>query len=80
MLVYIRASDKDKIICDVDENDIAEHLRVIFIQLDHFLYTVFSWNIMCPFTPDKTEEETERKGRQEKIQSRSQPLHCYEGY
>ncbi|KAG0478767.1 hypothetical protein HPP92_013486 [Vanilla planifolia] len=28
MLVYIRESDKDKIICDVDENDIAEHLRI----------------------------------------------------
>ncbi|XP_051150225.1 ubiquitin C-terminal hydrolase 12 isoform X2 [Andrographis paniculata] len=28
MLVYIRVSDKDKIICDVDEKDIAEHLRV----------------------------------------------------
>lgn len=28
MLVYIRESDKDKIICSVDEKDIAEHLRV----------------------------------------------------
>ncbi|KAK4382144.1 Ubiquitin carboxyl-terminal hydrolase 12, partial [Sesamum angolense] len=28
MLVYIRVSDKDKIICDVDEKDIAEHLRL----------------------------------------------------
>ncbi|GAY64162.1 hypothetical protein CUMW_231490 [Citrus unshiu] len=27
MLVYIRESDKDKIICNVDEQDIAEHLR-----------------------------------------------------
>ncbi|XP_028806103.1 ubiquitin carboxyl-terminal hydrolase 12 isoform X2 [Neltuma alba] len=27
MLVYIRESDKDKIICSVDEKDIAEHLR-----------------------------------------------------
>ncbi|CAI9095954.1 OLC1v1032001C1 [Oldenlandia corymbosa var. corymbosa] len=27
MLVYIRERDKDKIICDVDENDIAEDLR-----------------------------------------------------
>ncbi|KAE8711065.1 Ubiquitin carboxyl-terminal hydrolase 12 [Hibiscus syriacus] len=27
MLVYIRESDKDKIICNVEENDIAEHLR-----------------------------------------------------
>lgn len=28
MLVYIRESDKDKIICNVDEKDIADHLRV----------------------------------------------------
>ncbi|GER45747.1 ubiquitin carboxyl-terminal hydrolase [Striga asiatica] len=28
MLVYIRVSDKDNIICDVDEKDIAEHLRI----------------------------------------------------
>ncbi|KAM0937163.1 putative ubiquitinyl hydrolase 1 [Dioscorea sansibarensis] len=28
MLVYIRESDKDKIICNVDEKDIAEHLRI----------------------------------------------------
>ncbi|KAG8650977.1 hypothetical protein MANES_07G083000v8 [Manihot esculenta] len=28
MLVYIRESDKEKIICNVDEKDIAEHLRV----------------------------------------------------
>ncbi|GKC14166.1 ubiquitin carboxyl-terminal hydrolase 12-like protein isoform X2, partial [Tanacetum coccineum] len=27
MLVYIRESDKEKIICDVEEKDIAEHLR-----------------------------------------------------
>ncbi|KAG7035812.1 Ubiquitin carboxyl-terminal hydrolase 12 [Cucurbita argyrosperma subsp. argyrosperma] len=27
MLVYIRESDKDKVICNVDEKDIAEHLR-----------------------------------------------------
>ncbi|CAN0879148.1 Ubiquitin C-terminal hydrolase 12 [Linum grandiflorum] len=28
MLVYIRDSDKEKIICNVDEQDIAEHLRI----------------------------------------------------
>jgi ubiquitin carboxyl-terminal hydrolase 7 len=28
MLVYIRESDKEKIICDVDEKEIAEHLRI----------------------------------------------------
>ncbi|KAJ3675624.1 hypothetical protein LUZ60_004666 [Juncus effusus] len=28
MLVYIRDSDKEKIMCNVDEKDIAEHLRI----------------------------------------------------
>ncbi|GBG84805.1 hypothetical protein CBR_g39181 [Chara braunii] len=28
MLVYIRESDKDKIMCQVDERDIAEHLQI----------------------------------------------------
>ncbi|KAK3422115.1 hypothetical protein EUGRSUZ_G02663 [Eucalyptus grandis] len=28
MLVYIRESDKEKIVCSVDEKDIAEHLRI----------------------------------------------------
>ncbi|OEL23661.1 Ubiquitin carboxyl-terminal hydrolase 13 [Dichanthelium oligosanthes] len=28
MLVYIRESDKEKIICDLDEEDISEHLKV----------------------------------------------------
>ncbi|KAI3951352.1 hypothetical protein MKW92_031050 [Papaver armeniacum] len=30
MLVYIRESDRDEIICNVDEKDIAEHLRIRF--------------------------------------------------
>jgi ubiquitin carboxyl-terminal hydrolase 7 len=28
MLVYIRWADKDKVICNVDEKDIAEHLQI----------------------------------------------------
>ncbi|KAI3910726.1 hypothetical protein MKW92_029235 [Papaver armeniacum] len=28
MLVYVRESDRDEIMCNVDENDIAEHLRI----------------------------------------------------
>ncbi|WOL07935.1 ubiquitin carboxyl-terminal hydrolase 13 [Canna indica] len=28
MLVYIRESDKEKVMCDVDEKDIVEHLRI----------------------------------------------------
>ncbi len=27
MLVYIREADKDKVVCNVDEKDIAEHLQ-----------------------------------------------------
>jgi ubiquitin carboxyl-terminal hydrolase 7 len=28
MLVYIRDADKDKVVCNVDEKDIAEHLQI----------------------------------------------------
>jgi hypothetical protein len=28
MLVYIREGDKDKVVCNVDEKDIAEHLQI----------------------------------------------------
>lgn len=40
MLVYIRESDKDKVVCNVDEIDIAEHLRVrIFsVSLQEIIY------------------------------------------
>lgn len=31
MLVYVRENDKEKIVCNVDEKDIAEHLRVRLI-------------------------------------------------
>lgn len=31
MLVYIRETDKENIFCNVDEKDIAEHLRVSFM-------------------------------------------------
>lgn len=31
MLVYIRESDKDNIICDLDDEDISEHLKVYFL-------------------------------------------------
>jgi len=40
MLVYIRDSDKDKIICNVDEKDIAEHLRVSFCCCSSLRLTV----------------------------------------
>jgi ubiquitin carboxyl-terminal hydrolase 7 len=36
MLVYIRESDKEKIICDLDEEDISEQLKVIFVYSNSF--------------------------------------------
>lgn len=53
MLVYIRVSDKDKIICDVDEKDIAEHLRVILVFFAHLqlikvlFFSCSNLNIKC---------------------------------
>ena len=51
MLVYIRESDKDKIMCHVDEKDIAEHLRVssdisifsYFLKVTVFTFTYYMW-------------------------------------
>jgi hypothetical protein len=43
MLVYIRESDKDKIICNVDEKDIAEHLRVNCPLRFQFHCVFFCW-------------------------------------
>jgi ubiquitin carboxyl-terminal hydrolase 7 len=37
MLVYIRESDKEKIICDLDEEDISEHLKVILVYSISFI-------------------------------------------
>ena len=36
MLVYIRESDKDNIICDLDETDISEHLKVVLLFVFRF--------------------------------------------
>lgn len=44
MLVYIRESDKDKIMCNVDEKDIAEHLRVRF-----FVVLILCCILRCEF-------------------------------
>lgn len=72
MLVYIRESDKDKIICDVDEKDIAEHLRVSICLLLKFLVSyiacVFGFtNTNAHITPDALEERAGREGGQKKI-------------
>ena len=37
MLVYIRESDKEKIICNLDEEDISEHLKVILVYSISFI-------------------------------------------
>lgn len=31
MLVYIRESDKERIICDLDDEDISKHLKVVLV-------------------------------------------------
>jgi hypothetical protein len=51
MLVYIREADKDKIVCNVDEKDIAEHLQVInlIVKLLPSLLHVQGWCLyFCP--------------------------------
>jgi hypothetical protein len=66
MLVYIRESDKEKIMCNVDEKDIAEHLRVSSLGIPS-LPPFFEDNdrFNCVFT-DKVEERTRRERTQEK--------------
>lgn len=67
MLVYIRESDKEKIICNVDEKDIAEHLRVcsVFLLLVQLLM-ISSVLIAVNFYSDKAEKRTRRKRAKEK--------------
>lgn len=72
MLVYIRESDKDKIICDVDEKDIAEHLRVSIFPWLYFDFLDFMCHFVCSNTcidhiPDTFEERARRERGQEKI-------------
>ncbi|MQL74619.1 hypothetical protein Taro_006967, partial [Colocasia esculenta] len=69
MLVYIRESDKEKIICNVDEQDIAEHLRVArnedlaeqigkdiyFDLVDHDKVRIFRIQKQMPFSLFKEE-------------------------
>jgi hypothetical protein len=43
MLVYIRWADKDKVICNVDEKDIAEHLQVA-VYCDTQIFFQLSWS------------------------------------
>ena len=77
MLVYIRESDKEKIICNVDEKDIAEHLRVrllvyitmrfnnVFMRKQCYAYLYY---IMLQIRLKKEQEEKELK-RKEKAEA-----------
>lgn len=85
MLVYIREIDKEKIICNVDEKDIAEHLRVggidnISVDLEFYLfyfYFVLLVNhtvLMCPLNTIfqirlKKEQEEKEQKRKEKAEA-----------
>ena len=85
MLVYIRESDKEKIICNVDEKDIAEHLRVRYLNCScWFQFTMFSQinytGLSWHQTPDKVEERTRRKGSKEKGKSRGTSLYYHKGH
>lgn len=73
MLVYIRESDKEKIMCTVDEKDIAEHLRVctictiilLFLCGLHFWYSLVE---NCGFA-GKVEKRTRRERTQKERKS-----------
>lgn len=87
MLVYIRESDKDKIICNVDEKDIAEHLRVrcVVMYVNHIkisccLFLTKSCFELAYNFSDKVEERTRRKRAKEKGKSGSTPIYAHKGY
>jgi hypothetical protein len=63
MLVYIRESDKEKIICDLNEKDISEHLKVllVYIHLSFHRYCRICSKIIQIF-PDQTKKGTAREG------------------
>ena len=85
MLVYIRESDKEKIMCNVDEKDIAEHLRVssscILSTFSLYHLSIFvedsDW-LNCSYT-DKVEERTRRERAQEEGEGWSSSLHYHKG-
>lgn len=77
MLVYIRESDKDKIACNVDEKDIAEHLQVVLSFLVKLLcgllslftlILLFGMLLHIKMRLKKEQEEKERK-RKEKAEA-----------
>lgn len=76
MLVYIRECDKDKIICNVDEKDIAEHLRVrcLLMLIDRRKVIVLFVTVLCPLNVTyqirlKKEQEEKEHKRKEKAEA-----------
>lgn len=73
MLVYIRESDREKIICDLDDQDISEHLKVILVYLVfHFLLNSKVRRVCLNITeifPGQVKKGTGREGIQEKGES-----------
>lgn len=68
MLVYIRESDKDKIICNVDEKDIAEHLRVScllrYLSIESFYFQQSYISVCSQIRLEKDREEKERRKKE----------------
>ena len=73
MLVYIRESDKENMMCNVDEKDIAEHLRVTsnFAMLSFSLHTQQTILNLLYNHSDKAEERTRRNGAEKEGDRRS---------
>jgi len=67
MLVYIRESDKEKIMCNVDEKDIAEHLRVnssCIPLCPPFLKIMTDLTVLLQIRLKKEQEEKEHKKKE----------------
>ena len=81
MLVYIRESDKDKIICNVDEKDIAEHLRVS-CQPWFLAIEIYFSSLISPSAPRLDWKRTVKRrsaGKRRKLRPTYIPsLRCFE--
>lgn len=76
LLVYIRESDKEKIMCTVDQKDIGEHLRVrystssmsclfIIAPISHVDLTILMDIFKARFKRDQEDEEQKKKEESE---------------
>ena len=84
MLVYVRESDKDKIICNVDEKDIARHLQVsCLIHWFHMIFILYFQLNMLPFQQyvlDKVKERTRGKREEEEGKGWGSFVHHCKGH